>query len=215
MESEIERKLGHLAWALASRSGNQASSLRLLRLFYGYETDWKTQKLARAAQDLTAVAFSLWRAAFLADKTGRRIEVFNDGRKFLEKLIEDNAIAYVQDKASQEWTFNYYTRNARSSLEMLHKYWLDVVPKYEGKKRNARERWDYCHQLLDEAIAGFERHLTDKQAQAAGARQAREIREARKERRAKSREVTLLKRTEVAAGPTPKLRRPTPKSGGK
>lgn len=194
MESEIERKLGHLEWALASRSGNQTSSLKLLRLFYDHEGAWKTQKLARAAQDLTAVAFSLWRAAFLADKTGRRIEVFNDGRKFLEKLIEDNSIAYVQDKASAEWTFNYYTRNARSSLEMLHKYWLGVVPRYEGKKRNAKERWDYCHQLLDEAISGFESHLANLQTQADSAEKARQTREARKERRTKSREVTLSTR---------------------
>lgn len=210
MDLETERKLGHLEWALASRAGNQSSSLKLLRLFYDYEGAWKTQKLARAAQDLTAVAFSLWRAAFLADKTGRRVEVFNDGRKFLEKLIEDNAIAYGQDKASAEWTFNFYTRSARSSLEMLHEYWPKVVPSYEGKKRNAKERWDYCHHLLDEAIHGFATHLADLQAQADSAEEVRKTREARKERRTKSREVTLSKRAPADAREAPKPRRRTP-----
>lgn len=185
---------------------------KLLRLFYDHEAAWKTQKLARAAQDLTAVAFSLWRAAFLADKTGRRIEVFKDGRKFIEKLIEDNAIAYVQDKASAEWTFNYYTRNARSSLEMLYRYWPEVAPTYEGKKRNAKERWDYCHRLFDEAICGFETHLTDMQAQADSAEKAKQTREARKERRTKSRELTLSKRTQGANREAPKPRRRTSSS---
>jgi len=139
-----QEKLKHLKWSIESRAKNQASALRLLTLFQKYESTWKTKKFSRAAQDLIAVSFSLWRAAFLAEKKGKRSFVFEHGRLFLEKVIEDNAISYPTDKGSLEWTFNYYTRNARSSLQELAKFWKDVAPEYKGKKRNAAERWDYC-----------------------------------------------------------------------
>jgi len=161
-----ESKLTHLEWAIKSRHSNQTCALNLLRLFEGYEELWKTQKLARAAQDLTAVTFSLWRAAFPADKTGKRAEVFGHGKAFLERLIEDNSISYPQDKNSNEWTFNYYTRNARSSLQVLSEYWPTEVPRYVGKTRNATERWDYCQHLLDDAVAGFEKLLQQRKSKA-------------------------------------------------
>jgi hypothetical protein len=56
----------HLQWAISIRARNQLCSLNLLALFEEYEEQWKTKKFARAAQDLSAAAFSLWRAAFLA-----------------------------------------------------------------------------------------------------------------------------------------------------
>jgi hypothetical protein len=191
-----DSKLKHLEWTIKSRNSNQMCSLRLLALFSNYETNWKTKKFARAAQDLTAAAFSLWRAAFLADKTGRRVEVFAHGKAFLERVIEDNAISYPQDKISREWTFNYYTRNARSSLQTLHKYWPDTVPVYEGKKRNATVRWEYCQQLLDEAVIGFEKLLNDRKSQADRAKRAKTVRVERKKRRAKVRKITLAERSQ-------------------
>src|SRR6266436_4940320 len=104
------KKLEHLEWAVESRARNQRCAVRLLRLFMEYEEQWKTQRWARAAQDLLSVSFSLWRAAFLADKTAKRAAVFSHATDFLEKIIEDNAISYLQDRKCNEWTFNYYTR---------------------------------------------------------------------------------------------------------
>src|SRR5437763_10528488 len=168
-----ETKLDHLDWAVESRYRNQKCSLRLLRLFENYGEIWKTKKFARAAQDLSAVSFSLWRAAFLADKTGRRTEVFAHGKDFLERIIEDNSISYPQDRRSKEWTFNYYTRNARSALQNLHKYWEDVAPEYQGKKRNSIERWEYCQELIDQAVSNFESLLREQTAERDRAQQAR------------------------------------------
>src|SRR4051812_43100849 len=88
----------HLEWAIESRAKNQRACLRLLNLFEAHEDFWKSKEASRAAQDLVAVAFSLWRAAFLAEKSGKRSEVFAHGREFLRRIIEDNAISYVQDK---------------------------------------------------------------------------------------------------------------------
>jgi hypothetical protein len=198
MASE-EDKLRHLEWALKSRAENQACSLRLLKLFSDYPDVWKTKKFARAAQDLVAVAFSLWRAAFLADKSGRRSEVFVHGKSFLEKLIEDNSIAYVQDKTAREWTFNYYTRNARSSLQVLATYWPESVPAYEGKKRGPAERWEYCQKLFAEAVAGFEKRLSTrkkKTVRLASPQTPKPL--SARQKRAKVRELTLAEREDAS-----------------
>jgi len=100
----------------------------------------------------------------LADKTGNRGDVFAHGKDFLEKIIEDNSISYPQDRKSKEWTFNYYTSNARSRLEKLSTSWNGAVPAYQVQKRSATARWDYCQKLLDEAVSGFERLLMKEQA---------------------------------------------------
>jgi len=150
------KKLEHLEWAVESRARNQRCSVRLLRLFIEFEDQWKTQRWARAAQDLLSVSFSLWRAAFLADKTAKRTAVFSHATDFLEKIIEDNAISYLQDRKCNEWTFNYYTRNARAALETLSKYWPKQVSAYAGKKRTPTERWRYCQELLDATVNNFE-----------------------------------------------------------
>jgi hypothetical protein len=149
-------KADHLRWAIQSRARNQNSSLNLLELFDAFPLRWATKRYSRAAQDLVAVAFSLWRAAFLADKASQRGEVFKAGRSFLEKVIEDNAIGFTQDRTSKAWTFNYYTRNARSSLEHLHVMFPNNMPKYDTKpKRSVTQRWDYCQDIFDQAVLSF------------------------------------------------------------
>lgn len=142
----------HLKWSVDSRHKNQIICLELLELFDKNEQKWKTKRNSRWAQDLIAVSFSLWRAAFLAERRGGREFVFNDGKSFLSKVIEDNAISYAQDKNSREWTFNYYTRNAQFHLEHLHDLAENVFPPFERKNMKATERWDYCHNLLEQDI---------------------------------------------------------------
>lgn len=189
-----QKKMEHLNWAVESRYRNQKCSVRLLALFLEHEELWKTRTWSRAAQDLLAASFSLWRAAFLADKTAKRVAVFSHGVDFLEKVIEDNAITYVQDRKSNEWTFNYYTRNARSSLESLHHYWPAEVPPYDGKKRTPVERWDYCQDQLDNAISGFKKAAEDLVAKKEESIQRKNTRVAAKERKTKSRSITLASR---------------------
>jgi len=159
-----QEKRDHLEWSIRSRARNQACSFRLAVLFADHARVWQTKAYSRAAQDLTGVSFSLWRAAFLAEKTGKRVAVFAEARKFLERVLEDNAISYPNDKAGREWTFNYYTGNARSGLESLHKNWGDTVPAYIPKTRNSRERWDHCQDLFEAAVDGFEKNLAARKA---------------------------------------------------
>jgi hypothetical protein len=165
MNANQAQKLAHLEWAIESRSHNQRCAVSLLRLFVEHTAQWNTKKWASAAQELLSVSFSLWRAAFLADKTATRSAVFSHAKDFLEKIIEDNAISYVQDRKCNEWTFNYYTRNARAALESLNKHWPKQVPAYTRGARTPTERWRYCQDLLDAAVKNFKalaRDIQDK-----------------------------------------------------
>ena len=183
-------KLKHLAWAVEARARNQRCALQLLASFTEHRKRWTSKRLARAAQSLLAVTFSLWRAAFLAEKTGRRTEVFSAGVEFLEKLIADNAISYPQDRKSNEWTFNCYTKNARAALQELAASWPNLVRPYGDQTRPSVERWNYCQTLLDEAVSAFDGEVAARQS-AFGQSNRKALRQARKERRKLSREFTL------------------------
>jgi hypothetical protein len=92
----------HLKWLVESRSRNQKASLELFELFETYPTKFKTPAFNQVGQTSVAVTFSLWRAAFLADKTGKRVATFEDARAFLGKMLTDNAITYPQDRSARE-----------------------------------------------------------------------------------------------------------------
>jgi hypothetical protein len=143
------------------------------------------EKYSRAAQDLASVAFSLWRAAFLADKSSRRSDVFAKAKAFLARVVEDNAIGFPQDKQMRDWTFNYYSRAAQYSLQHLARSWKDVAPAFVSQVRTPAERWDYCQDRLEEAITNFadtlakpdaqKRHNEAKNAQRADKKRKRKI----------------------------------------
>jgi hypothetical protein len=172
-----KKELAHLEWAIQSRAKNQRSCLRLLRLFETYSTKWPTRRYSQQAQDLLAVSFSLWRAAFLADKTGKRSEVFSDAKIFLETIIADNAISYPLDRKSKEWTFNFYLRNARYALEHLHARRPALVDEYKVKAElTPTERWEYCQDHLDKALEKFDTTMTDEVTEGDQRRQKKEAR---------------------------------------
>ena len=189
-----EDRIRHLKWAVGSRARNQQCAVQLLQLFIEYEDQWKTKKWARAAQDLLSVSFSLWRAAFLADKTSKRADVFLHAKNFLEKLIEDNAISYVQDRTCKEWTFNYYTKNAKASLKALAESWPEQVEAYEDKTRTPIQRWEYCQDLLQKAVEKFRIAARDLAAQKVAATKSKETGLSASEKKRKSRAITRTAR---------------------
>lgn len=159
----------HLGWLIDSRARNQRSALALHSLTdVHFDQIKKSLEATKKAQVLTAICFSLWRAAFLADKTGIRENTLNDVRTFLGKMLTDNAITYQQDRASREWTFNYYVNNARDNLQLLSRYWVRVgemlVEKRPAKKGStvAGRRWDKYQDCLDEAVDEFRAELEAK-----------------------------------------------------
>lgn len=86
----------------------------------------KSRDFSPKAKHLVAACFSLWRGAFLADKTTTRSEVQADARTFLAKMLIDNAITYPQDRSTRNWTFNYYMNNATNELLRLSKSWPKI-----------------------------------------------------------------------------------------
>lgn len=155
----------HLEWLILSRMRNQNACLRLFNLFEKYTVQAKGKELRAASQLLVAAAFSLWRAAFLADKTGQREAVFNDARAFLATLLTNNAINYPQDRASREWTFNYYMTNANDALVRISNRWENVASVLSKCERvtkgttNSRRRWNRHQNALETALDLYEQDL--------------------------------------------------------
>jgi hypothetical protein len=105
-----------------------------------------------AVQDLVAVSFSLWRAVFLADRSGKTVAKLGGAEAFLAKTLTDNAIAFAQDRTAREWSFSYYVDNAFYRLEAI-----EAIPK---SKRTTRERWEFLQEHFERAIDDLERKLT-------------------------------------------------------
>jgi hypothetical protein len=158
-EESSKRKLANLGWAVKSRSENQVCAIRLFELLTTYRDRVRQRDYQQFAQHLVAVTFSLWRAAFLADKSGGKEDALNSAIEFLETVIADNAITYAQDKKQREWTFSYYINNVRFTLLALHSKWPELVPKWELANRPPKKRWEYGQQLLKEAVERFETAL--------------------------------------------------------
>lgn len=156
----------HLEWLIRSREANQRASLQLHKLIEDYfDKIKKTKPLSIKAQVLTSICFSLWRAAFLADKTGTHEATIQHAHAFLGKMLTDNAITYPQDRASREWTFNYYMEAAKNGLLILAKTCPDVGAKLSEKKRTAKgttaagRRWDRHMAALQLALELFQTEL--------------------------------------------------------
>jgi hypothetical protein len=133
--SKSINKIATLEWLVKNRSRNQACAVKLFKLLTERESQIKLQRSDMFVQGLIGVTFSLWRAVFLADKRGIRAESLKSATEFLETMIADNAIGYIQDKKFKEWTFNYYTNNVRLTLINLHNTRPGIVPEWGNKKR--------------------------------------------------------------------------------
>jgi hypothetical protein len=100
-----------------------------------------------------AIAFSLWRAAFFAEKPRDWPDVFVGLTTALEKLVADNTFLYGDEKTSGAWTVTYYLQNARLRIFYLterHAPELKTEAEYNrlfeaidgGFNRTTKEIWD-------------------------------------------------------------------------
>jgi hypothetical protein len=110
-----------------------------------------------------AVSFSLWRAVFLADRTGRPEARRSAARDFVEKMLTDNAITFMQDMKSNEWTFNYYIDNALFRMEQLSKRWPDAINADDLRppegERTPDARWNRLQKAFEVAVECLEREV--------------------------------------------------------
>lgn len=155
----------HLKWVVDSRYANQRAAVRLFNLFETHLTKVRSKRFSTISQRMVSVCFSLWRAAFLSDKTGKRSAVVDDAKAFLGKMLTDNAITYPQDRSTREWTFNYYIANAESVLLKLSANWKEIQDKIsEPRKRSKTKtvsmtRWNRYHDAFIIAMDRFEQAL--------------------------------------------------------
>lgn len=161
MQNPTKTNMEHLEWAIESRHENQRCAIRLLRLLTEQKDRIRQRQFDMFSQVLVGAVFSLWRAAFLADKTGIRAESYKAAISFLETMIAHNAIGYSQDRTEKEWTFNYYVNNVRDTLLIWSrkKEYRRIVPMWIISARSPTQRWDYAQKLLTEAVENFAAEL--------------------------------------------------------
>jgi hypothetical protein len=148
----------HLAWMINGRAANQHATLRLYGLFDAHPERLKDFHFR--AQDLVAVSFSLWRAVFLADRTGKMEVKDAQAKLFMAKMLTDNAITFAQDRSAREFSFNYYLGNARYRLQKCGEKWPSVQECIGKAATNARGRWDILQEGFGEAVRCLEADLT-------------------------------------------------------
>lgn len=115
-ETSTER----LNWAIGARERSQRLLLALYA--FGEQKSYGSpdSPQAREFSTLAAIAFSLWRAAFLADAHTRKWpEALEDAQKFLKTVLRTNAIAFGTEHALQGWTAGYYLKNAKLRLQEI------------------------------------------------------------------------------------------------
>ena len=150
---------GHFTWLIDGRSANQRSTLELYRIISGGERKLNSNvELQEAAQELTGVAFSLWRAVFLSDTSGEYADQLADVKKFLVSLISDNTVLYVTDKNARNWSFRYYLDNAVHRLRKLSRGKRPFVNDSDLLKpaETDKDDWLDAQAILDKAIVRFE-----------------------------------------------------------
>ncbi len=112
-KSEIE----DMEWVVKRRSKVQEL---LLQIYKRSISSGNGKKEAAILQLLVGVAYSLWRAVFLADTLRKPKDVSKNAKAFLRLLIKDNAIAYSQESNNRQWTVGYYLNNAYFRLQIAH-----------------------------------------------------------------------------------------------
>jgi len=110
-----------LAWAIEARARSQRLLLALYEYGHGKRYGAPDSLNGRNYSALVACAFSLWRAAFLADSPTRTWpEVLNDAQDLLTKVLSTNTISFDFEHQRQGWTVGYYMKNTRLRLIEIH-----------------------------------------------------------------------------------------------
>ena len=152
----------HFTWLVKGRSANQKSTLDLYRIIHINERKLnKNAELHEASQELTGVAFSLWRAVFLSDTSGEFEDQLADVKTFLVSLISDNSVLYATDKNSRNWSFRYYLDNATYRLRKISESRLPLVdfPDLVKPFGSEKDEWFGAQFVFEKAVTRFETAL--------------------------------------------------------
>jgi hypothetical protein len=155
----------HLSWAIRSRAEIQHTLLALYQCIHHHPADKSSFEYQHTLDHLIGAAFSLWRAAFLADVHRDDVTVQESQKRFLAKVLADNAITFADDKANSHWSVGYYLENAKLRLSLsvnfsdnYYKTKLNPVlmpflrlKGYRGKELT-RYEWESAHYVLRELL---------------------------------------------------------------
>lgn len=144
-------------WLVSRRNQIQSLLLDLLERF----PDAPDVAISPASWQLAlGAAFALWRAVFLLlpETTARTIDgPLPEAKKFLEKLIDTNAIGFADERAASTWVCGYYLNDAQFRLERLMKHKMPI----DLSRQLARNAWDSCFDLLSHGLQnGFPNDAT-------------------------------------------------------
>lgn len=104
-----------LGTMVAQRNSSQLFMLAVTKGIDKHRAEIGTNALMRAvAGFLVGIAFSLWRAVFLAldPERERPEDVVFTGATLLDQLVRENSLTFGQENKLKRWTVGYYLNNA-------------------------------------------------------------------------------------------------------
>jgi hypothetical protein len=115
---------------------------------------------------MVGIAFSLWRAAFLTHTTGKKKAAYKNMVEYLDKVIKQNTIAFIDDYNMSDHAAPYYTGNARYRLERMYRFNPDLlqiksVAAIDKLLQDDREEmpqdvlWDMCYLALKDCYLAY------------------------------------------------------------
>jgi hypothetical protein len=161
MATGVMTETEFLEWSIAKRADTLHVALRLRELMKtSMVEDGPT---AGALRSLVGVSFALWRAVFLAHRTGKAELRNKDATSFIEKMVTTNAITFSDDHKLREWTFGYYIDDALYRLERLSKTHPEIGFRDTDLKRRGTTtaQWDDFQRLFEKAVRYFETKTKD------------------------------------------------------
>lgn len=167
----------HFAWLVRARAENQQALLQLHEFGHQNVEALHCDVTSRSVFTLlVGTAFSLWRAAFLSDLKWTWSAIIGDANKLLERLVQDNAVAYPQDRDTREWMGRYYLNNAKWRLirarDKLKAGGLDIAPEVvqqfqeldqiDIEQEQPAACWDKFHRAFEDLFKLLKKQMASK-----------------------------------------------------
>ena len=116
-------------WLVPARNNIQREMLRLRPILVAHPYVGFPTWVVHARHLLLGACFSLWRSVFQAGVPPLNSVLAEDGRKFLDQIINNNAATYATELNA--WSLEYYVENAvyrlRESRELAKAAGIDVA----------------------------------------------------------------------------------------
>lgn len=156
-EDESVRSIRFLEWSIQARHTVQSQALDLVRLMEEKGSEATSQQ-KRQMRRLAGVAFALWRAAFLANRTTKLDPSFEASKTFLKKVLDDNTITFTFDFLNRDWTFRFYADAATFNLSKLP----EALQSKAKQFTTSTEEWDNLLEAYTFALEQLKASLVKK-----------------------------------------------------